>query len=418
MDNTQSDNIIDALKNEGIQISREYAPIDELLKSGYRQLDGEVAARINDLFKHVAQFANSKLSYSAAQNTLQRAVEGTFRVRIDRGVHLGISHKEAGVFSANRFGTDGALKGPATLLPNNVITEIPKVTQYVSHAFNAASFVTGQYYMTLIDQHLQSIKKDTNELKRLNAIRQDSELVAAQKSLLDILNHRQFSSSRPLRAQADISEIRSIKSKTYELINQYQAQINEKRNGANPKKDKSPFITELIADIAKLTTQYQMAVQLLCTVLFTEILLENVTDVDELRVYKEEMENSVNGFLGDARNWQNWFSHYLEEASSINEIAFLPKPKTALSASLLRIGKLAPIAQTTLLLTNTYKWGADKIRAKKKHSIASLYDQLFSQLDSESELTKPIADLNDYISQLEKPIEFIIAGDSVYASAT
>lgn len=415
MANTQSDYIIDALKNSGIEISRENAPTDELLQRGYRKLDGEAAARVNDLLSHVAQFAHSKLTYSAAQNTLQQAAEGSFRIRLDRGIHLGISHKEAGTFSANRFSTDGVLKGPATLLPNDVITEIPKVTQYVSHAFNAASFVTGQYYMSLINQHLQSIKSDTNELKRLNAIRLDSELVAAQKSLLGILNHREFSSSRPLRAQADINELRSIKSKTYELINQYQAQIHEKTNGANPKKDKAPFITELIADVAKLTKQYQMAVQLLCTVLFTEILLENVTDVDELRVYRQEMESTVNSFLADTKNFQDWLSLYLKEASSINDIAFLPKPRSAISVSLFGL-HLNPITSGALLLTSTYKWGANKIHAKKKHNIVSLYGQMFGQLDSESELTKPIADLTDYINQLEKPIEFIIAGDSVYAS--
>lgn len=418
MAGTQSDNIIDALKNAGLQITRENAPIDELLKSGYRKLDGEAAARVNDLLGHVAQFANSKLTYSAAQNTLQQAVEGTFRVRLDRGAHLGISHKQAGALSANSFGTDGALKGPATLLPNDVIAEIPKATLYISHAFNAASFVTGQYYMSRIDQHLQSIKSDTNELKRLNAIRQDSELVAVQKSLLGILNHRQFSSSRPLRAQADINELRSIKTKTYELINQYQAQINEKKNGANPKKDKAPFISELISDVAKLTKQYQMAVQLLCTVLFAEILLENVTDTEELIVYRQEMEGSVKGFIADTKNFQDWLSQYLKEASSINDIAFLPKPKTTLSVSLFGLARFHPIAGSALLLTSTYKWGADKIHAKKKESIVSLYGQMFGQLDSESELTKPITDLTDYINQLQKPIEFIVAGDSVYASIT
>ena len=411
-----TDHILQALMNAGIQISQEDISVSDLIKSGYRELDGEAAVHISALISHVFQFGNTKIGSSVSNKTVQQAINGTFRVKLDPGYHLGVSHKVPGAFSANVFDAEGALRGPTALFPNETLAEIPRLSEYVSHAFNAASLVTGQYFMKQINQSLEHIQVDTAEIKRIFSIQQISKLSALHKSLLDILDHRKFTNSNPSRRQADIDELRHIKREVLELISVYQLQLKDKREHANLKKDDYYTIVEVITNIARSILLYQMAVQLLCTVLITEIYLEGITDNDELELYKRDMENSIDAFLRDSHDNRKWIAQYLEKASKINDFAYLPSTEHVLTMPFHGDGLTAAIGRFSIFSLSLIKEKKESSRAKKKKDLTTLSKQLLDELEDSSELARPIKDISEYIEHMKKPIEFVAMGNSVFVS--
>lgn len=413
--------IVQALEKEGIQVFRENLSVSDIKKQGHKKLSKEMASQVSGIFKYAPQIAVDRINSAAVQKAFQDAVEGTYRVKLDPGIHLGISHKEAGAFSANMFDAQGNIKGPAALFVNDATLTVSQVPQYALNVFNAASFVTGQYYMAEVNKKLASIKEGIREIQAILDIQQSSELEAAVLMLQDIINHRFSIAKSDVRLQASLVKLQDLKEKAYETMASCSKQIEFKKSNVNLKKDKDADIEEVIRSIAKLAARYEQAVQLYCMSVILEVFLTNNRDSNELEQFKNELRNIIQSFMANYKSYEEWIDDYLDNVKAINQLSWWQYTKMVLSGAAggavggIKGGILKGIGGAALGAGGSFAI-MNENRKKRKEELVSLSNRAFCCLGDDEALEAPVERLSQYINFIQQPSEFIMIGDDCYSN--
>lgn len=325
--------VIRALSDEGIQLFLEDSSVIDVTDGHHQKLSGNAAIRANALFRYAPQLVVDRIQSTAVQDAYQKAIEGTYRVKLNPGIHLGVSHKEAGAFSANMYDANGGAKGPAALFVNDATLDISQVPQYALNAFNVASFITGQYFMAEINQKLAIIQEGILKIEQILDIQQSSKLEAAIFTLQDMLNHREDIQKDNNRIQAALGKLYDLKEKAQVAIQECKKLIALKQRSINIKKDKEQAIETTVNDIAKYTARYQQAVQLYCVSVMLEVFLTNNNNIEELYQFKSEMHALVRDYLQNSSDYQAWISSYLNSVHAINKLSKLQGAGVVLSTA-------------------------------------------------------------------------------------
>ena len=130
--------VLDYIKSEyGLEVE-EYAGTEiDLKRKGYRQLSAEDIARIDALFQFAPQIVANRITEGHYKEAFKAATEGSYRILMDVGAHLGISHKTPGAFSPNTYDANNHFLRPAELISNDATLSISQAEQLVANAFNA-----------------------------------------------------------------------------------------------------------------------------------------------------------------------------------------------------------------------------------------------------------------------------------------
>lgn len=415
MDN---DELRNKLETEyGIQIYHEDLSEEEIKRHGYRKMTEEEASHFDAIFQFAPHVIKDAYYSRVFQDSFNAAVQGSYKVKIGQGLHLGKSHTTPGAFKGNAYDKNNNLKTQADWFVNDAQLDVSMAPQIASFVFNAAAFITGQYFMTEINRSLSEIKTDTKDIKQFLENDKYGTIKAAINSLIEIIHHLKFIEADSERIDRTLQELKNINfiAEKYISISQ---QVIEQERAKTRNDDKSDIIKKHVKTVADYIKQYRVLVELYCQSKLLIIYLDNVWSIEELSQYRDELNKVVNEYLFTYKNFTYWINSYIDQNNSLNKRGI---GQIVVSAGASTIPYLLGGLSSGMILGSSMSESVnnlmDVLRNEKKYRHEEYARGLMNSVGSNHyAVKKPIIRLNRYIEIAENGIEIVRIGDSVYTN--
>jgi phage terminase small subunit len=266
--------------------------------------------------------------------------------------------------------------------------------------------VTGQYFMAQVNAKLSVIKNEIDDIKQyLDAIKQ-SELEAALQELNEIIRHLQFIKKDPERTYGTIVQIEDIRKVTRRNIVLYSNQIQVVIKRAS-KTDSENLITKNTDDLRQYMIQYRYAVYVYNLAQILKIYLNDITNVEELSMFRNEISMTVNSYKEQYDKMVIWVNWYLEETNSLNKMNIKQMFLTAGSAVFVGLLSRSFIAgeQTASQVNSLF----EDSRKKKKEAYIARNDEYQTQMNDMDLINSSISSMDKYIELTGRKVELVSA---------
>lgn len=411
----------DELRNKletdyGIQVYPVDLSEEEITSHGYRKVTGEEASHFDAIFQFAPHVVKDAYYASAFQDSFNAAVQGSYKVKIEKGLHLGKSHTTPGAFKGNAYDKNNNLKTQADWIVNGAELDVSMVPQIASSVFSAVAFVTGQYFMTEIDRSLSEIKTDTKDIRQFLENEKYGKIEAAIDSLTEIIRHLKFIKNDPERRNRTLLELSGIQSVAKTYIDISQREITQEQAKVRDD-DTSDIFKKHVKIVTDSLKQYQVQVELYCQSKLLKMYLDNIWSIEELSLYQDELNAIVDDYFAIYDSLPFWINRCLNQNYSLNipgkeqsvvavGVSSVPRILFGLFGSELgsSIHKSVNEAQSTAR------------ESKKDRQKKDAEWLIYSVSRYHYALKKPIISLNKYIETAENGIEIIKIGDSVYTN--
>ena len=188
--------------------------------------DKRVIARVSEIAPNFLQIANTSKAVADASEAVKGMGE-LYRAIIPNGAKLMDSKVLQGAKRGGFIDVNNNL-GQANLVKVDVDGALQKVAsnQVATSAFNVASMVVGQYYMTQINSELDAISDNVSRISNFQNNEYLSKITATIKQIREISEYQAISlESEELRLE-EKRKLNSLKEKCTELLDQANHSIN------------------------------------------------------------------------------------------------------------------------------------------------------------------------------------------------
>lgn len=418
--------ILDQLYEEiGLDAEEFTGTVSDLLRQGFRQLSKEDVERISSLFQYAPQIIAQKVAEGRIQAAFTEATKDSYRLVMNAGRHLAKSQKYPGFFSSNTFDAENKNMSPAVWAVNDATLSITKVEQVIANAMNAASFITGQYFMSQINMSMSALDTDIQNIQGYIETEKRSEFEAYISWVEYYASHMQFilsdgSDSRRQNAAQDVGRMNQYFIRTIKFCRNRITEIQHSM-GRN---DSADSITKNANTICRYLVYYVRALTLLCDGINMGIGLDGVVDVEELNVFlNKDMKKQIDDYGDFFRSTIDWLNQYLHSASVYNKLSPLQSVasigKGVLSGSpyLLALGAWgapAGLIRGIGKVSDAQKKYTDENTEKMNDLIRALNKKLTPCRDPRL-LDKAVQTLEEYIAAARRT-EFVKVGDKYYTN--
>jgi hypothetical protein len=293
----------------------------DIENQGYRKMSSDEVKYVEPLLQLAPQLFVDKIKKGAVEKAFKAVTENSYKCLLDPSMHLATIKGTTDVFIGS--GLDNAtnkVKGQARWLKNDTVLSISNAPQVALNAFNALSTVTGQYFMAQVNANLLDFKDGIDDIKQyIDAVKQ-SELETALQELYVIIEHIRFIRIDSERVRATLTQIDDNRIVAKRGINLYKKQIEKiMREASNS--DKETVIKNNIEELRKNMVQYSFAVYVYNLAQILKIYLNNIIDVEELNLYRNEISDLVDQYKGIFDKATIWAKHYIDETNSLNKVS-------------------------------------------------------------------------------------------------
>lgn len=297
----------DYLEPLGVKVSTDLSLYEEN-KTGYIKLENEMVGRINLFMQHLPDLIGDAISNSG----------DVYRVIYDKSKYdlQQAAWKHNGVFHGTLVskGTNNRIRGQADLL------ELSMAPQVVNGIFSVMSMVTGQYFMTQINNHLSQIEERVASIqeflendKKSKLQSEEEFLKATQKSLLFILENE-------YQKQSTIASIQKIRIDSLAGVNFYRMQI-ESSLSVSDKKDKKDKIEDVIKNVYNTCHwiyEYWYSLYLYCFAVYLEPIVAENYNSEYLNMLKDDIFEKCECYKKDYEKWKTSLEEYIETAKAFD----------------------------------------------------------------------------------------------------
>ncbi len=315
--NTNQSDIQKLMKDSyGIEFFvNELLPV-ELENQGYRKMAVEELRYLEPLFKIAPQLIADKINEELIKQAFKAATENSYRCLLDPSMHLATIKGSSDVFLGSGLDNiTNKVRGQARWLENDAVLSISNVPNIALNVFNALSVVTGQYFMAQVNAKLSLVENGIDDIKQYLVAVNQSELEAALQELNDIIRHNQFIKKDPERTRTTIVQIKGVLKVARSNINLFRKQI-ENINKSVSEKDSENTVTKNIEELSQHLIQYRYAVYVYNLAQLLEIYLNDITDVEELSIFRSEISKTVNSHKELCDKTVERVNKYLEETNT------------------------------------------------------------------------------------------------------
>lgn len=408
---SQANESLDALKSDyGIEITQADMTREDLMKNGYRKMAANEVAKASMVLQYIPQLAASAASNSA----FRQAVAGTFRVKLDAGMHLAKSQVTQGAYRG--IGLSNAtnqVAGSAELIPNGAT--VANAPQIALGVFSVLSMATGQYFMTQINSKLESITSGIDRIEQFLDDSRRSELISACQELNEQKARVKYISSEN-DASDIITHLNDIRMSARKHIPHYKMQIHVLIEGMN-ESDKESDVDKKIKTLTMYLQEYRYATQIAAMTKLVELSIKNVTDPEQMSLYRNEIAECIEQYKADYIAGEQACKEYLDKNDSLNGKTMVQTLAQNVASSL---GAAVDFAMSMFgnkaEIQKTVNSSFDSDREKRKVQSIEAVNSLFESVGSIPELTAPINAIDDFIAALNKPIDVICINDEYYTN--
>ena len=347
------------LENVGVHVNTDLS-VFEANKEGYIKIDKSIVGKVDAVMQQLPQIVLNK-AYSG----------DVYRVVYDKGV--GVLQKSAqhpGMLLGNVVSPDANNKIRDVAL----LSELSMGPQMVSGVFSAMSMITGQYYMTQINNNLGQIEEGVAAIQKFLEDDKKSQLESEEEFLKQVQQMLPFILDNESQKQSTITSIQKIKIDSLAGINFYKRQINDLKD-IDVKKDKAEEVISNIQRISFLISEYWYSLYLYSFASCLEPVVAQNFDIDYIAFVKTDVKAKCNQYEDDYAMWKNKLDEYISTAKAFGENKILAALKVV-GKSKIYGNAYVFVAQALIDIVANAADSADKKAKKKKKSEA--YDYLLN----------------------------------------
>ena len=286
------------LANYGLIIEKLAKTASELVDSGYIKLDKKALERFAPAISIVEILGAQVLSNPTTNENLKKVLEGAYRCKVDGKTFTGkLSHaKNASTYRGIYHGNSG-IKGHAEwekMDPNEIAKTLSgaPTPEIVAVIFAALSMATCQYYLHEINDNYVSMCSELELIKEQFVIQDESEILAGQKSIANIVNHFESILESEQRCQSE-----SVKAGQLELDALTQIERNrlklEKGFKLDSKKDKTETIENNVNGLINTLAMLKSSVYVYGMAKGLRVCFDGVESQDEVLVFINEISEQI-----------------------------------------------------------------------------------------------------------------------------
>ena len=417
------DSVIDFIKNEcGIDVEEYAGPVSFLLRNGFRKLTDDEMASLSGLFQYAPQMLAQKITDKHMQQTIKMATDGSFRLIIDAGRHLAKLRNNPNRFSSNTFDANNKNMRPAIWEANDVVLSSFHVEQIIANAFNAASFITGQYFQSQISSTMKALNRDVRGVKGfLESERKGTfqSYVNWLQSHAEHLKHIQIDDDRRKNAAQDVGHmVRFFDDTLSSSVEHILSLLDNAKNNYS-----AEDVSRVFNEIANNLYLYHQALSMYCNSVNLSICLNKIVNPEEIRIYCADMRQRIIDYQRFKTDCIKRLNKYLSEVDVLNRRSgwksFLSGLKGLGRAGL----DLAAFGGWGVLLATLD--GKDAVSTSNKKYDAELIKQKNKLIDEMNKALEPCHDVtnaNEAVSSLQyylraiNRLEFVKTGDAIYTN--
>ena len=416
---TEVNSIRNTLHDEyGLSISTDNTTAEELDEHHYRKVAGEELARISQIFQYVPQIAANSLTRNAVETAFKSATEGTYRVRLGAGMHLCRSHLTPGAYRAVGLNNvTNKITGNAELFANDAALTISNAPQLALGFFNVASIVTGQYFMSQVNSKLASLTTSVGKLEKMLDAQRLGELKAIAQELEDIREKSEYIIADTDKTNEAISQLHDIQRVASKSMNTSQELvINELSSCSN--KDKIEVIEAHRKCVVKYLIEYQYATQIYGIATLLEVQMRNITDPDELVVFREQINKRVVQYKTAQEKAERTIEEYLDKTHVLNDRSVLQWVTSGL-AGFVSVASTGWPGVLTGTGAKVFSCVDDLFNDHQKAQKAEISNEIHSDfvpLKDPAFLDSPASSIDLFINSVGREIEYVRIGDDYYTN--
>ncbi len=304
------------LEEYGIEIQAIETDPQHLISTGYTKLPKETYTRMSAIFQYVPGLAADKATFAAADaNT--KMLEGAYKVVIKDGMHLANSKATEGAFrGALLSNAKNQVAGQAELFKINPV-ELSKAPQYALGVFSALSMVTGQYFMTEINNRLRSLESQVSDVQSFLEDDKRSRLFACEYVLNNIFNNLHAYKNNESARQAALVEVKTIKRESIGNMQFFSGRLVNTENRLSVK-DKKDAIEETVLKIGDMLPQYWCSLSTYSKSCLSEVLLSDMDDPEYLENTEDDLLKFREQYHNDFIRCEDILKSILREAKALN----------------------------------------------------------------------------------------------------
>lgn len=276
----------------------------EIDKSGYMKISRDIVERVDSAMQQIPYFVN-----------LLANTGDVYRVLYDKG--LGVLQKSAqhsGQLLGNVVSPDA----------NNKIRDVARLQklavgpQIANGIFSVMSMVTGQYFMTQINNNLSQIELSVASIQQYLEYDKKSKLQSEEDFLKMTQKTLPFIIENKAQQQSTITSIQKIKMNSLANIKFYRMQISDFKN-ISEKKDKAEEVIENVKNISCLISEYWYSLYLFCFATCLEPMVAQNYSKDYLSILMDDMKDRCDCYKDDYKTWKKKLNGYIESAKAFED---------------------------------------------------------------------------------------------------
>lgn len=404
------------IKNSGLKVSSNELSPTELLENGYRKMSINEVTYVEPLFKLAPQLVIDKINTATIQNAFKEATANSYKCHFDNTKYHLAKFKDCKEhYTGTLLNNDtNQICGQAHWEKNNITLSVSNIPNIALSAFNTLSVITGQYFMAQINDNLIEINSEIKVIQDYLKDKEKSELETAFQELTDIFEHLHFIQKNNNRISSTIIQLDAILKASKNLINFNIKQIDNVIKSA-VSTDKESIITENLNRIRENLFQYRFAIYIYNSAHILKIYLNNITNVEELNLYREKLESIVEQYKSVFDQSITWSENYLNDTKALNKSnkkQILLSLGSGMAISFIR-GQyhLSKLGIKTAAFVNDY---FDEKRKIKKNQMIITHNEYKEYMSNMQMVESTLTAINDYISTAQKNAEIVMYDNEYY----
>lgn len=269
--------------------------------------------------------------------------------------------------------------------------------------------------MAQVNANLLEIKDGIDEIKQYFEADKQSKLETALQELYEIIEHICFTTNDPERVRTTLIQIDGIRTVAKTDINFYRKQIENIIHKASYS-DKETVIKDNIEALRKYMVQYRYAVNVYNLAQSLKIYLNNITDIEELSLYRNGISDIVNQYKAVFDKTTKWAKDYIDKTKTLNKASKTQKALAWGNGIVVggvlggKRGNYILAEQTESLVNNLY----NNKRNKKKEAYILSNKKYQNQMNDMEWVDSSISAMDRYIDMTGKKVEIATIDGEFY----
>jgi hypothetical protein len=403
MENNYEENQLEIFSNQylkeiGMGIDEDLSDFN-INSNKYKKIDDSLATRLNSLIQLFPNLINLS-NYSG----------NVYRVVFDKGLGvLQTSAKYPGYFTGNvvQAGTNNKIVSGA------VFQQLSMAPQIISGVFSVMSIVTGQYYMSQINNNLQKMEKEISDIKQYLKDDKKSRLLSREEFLRTTQDSLNYILENDMQKLSTITSIQKIKIDSLADINFYKMQINNLED-LSAEKDKIEEILMNVYEKCELISEYWYSLYLYCFAVYLEALVSQNYNQNYLKILKKDIAEKCRTYKNEHFEWKKELSDYIDSAKAFEKNDFFKIVEKVTSTNLLNI---LPLIKMTGEVSKFIGMIDRIIKEGKRDKISKLKDKLLNTGENIKEIESRKEDISYLEILYNSRIELVKSKEGIYIKA-